>query len=207
MGDISYGIIILAALVAVASPGPATLAIANTSMSLGRKQGAIVALGITTGSLIWSLSVAFGVSALMVAEAWIMTWVRYFGAAYLIFMAWQSAKSSLVKPSFSQQKVVADRHWARHYLRGLALHLTNPKAILFFGSLYSIGIPNNTPLTEILLINFLIVFQGFVVFQLYAMLFSRPGVKTAYINAKQWFDRIFAVVFGAIGLSIGFWPL
>lgn len=116
MADINFGIIILAALVAVASPGPATLAIANTSMSLGRKQGAIVALGITTGSLIWSLSAAFGVSALMVAEAWIMTWVRYCGAAYLIFMAWQSAKSSLKKPSFSGQKVVADRHWTSHYL-------------------------------------------------------------------------------------------
>ena len=72
--------------------------------------------------------------------------------------------------------MVADRSWAQHYVRGLALHLTNPKAILFFVSLYSIGIPHNTPLAEIMLINFLIVFQGFVVFQLYAKLFSRPGV-------------------------------
>ncbi len=207
MAEINFGIIILAALVAVASPGPATLAIANTSMSLGRKQGAIVAWGITTGSLIWSLSAAFGISALMVAEAWMLTWLRYFGAAYLLYMAWQSAKSSLVAPSFAAQKTVPDRHWTSHYLRGLALHLTNPKAILFFVSLYSIAIPHNTPMSKIMLINFLIVFQGFVVFQLYAALFSRPGVRAGYLNSKQWFDRIFAVVFGAIGLSIGFWPI
>lgn len=204
--EVNYGIIIFAAFLAVVSPGPATLAIANASMSQGRQQGAILALGITTGSLIWSLSAAFGISALMLTEPWIFTGLRYIGAAYLLTMAWQSAMASRTKTTFTTKPTTPRRTWAQSYWRGVALHLTNPKAILFFVSLYSIAIPQNTPISEIMLLNFIIVFQGLVVFQLYALLFSRAGVRTAYFNSKQWFDRVFAVVFGAIGLGIGFWP-
>ena len=54
MIDTSLLTVLIAALVASASPGPATLAIAGTSMSSGRWCGLAVAAGVTTGSLIWS---------------------------------------------------------------------------------------------------------------------------------------------------------
>jgi threonine/homoserine/homoserine lactone efflux protein len=50
--DINLPLILLAALVASASPGPATLAIAGTSMASGRASGLALVSGITTGSLI-----------------------------------------------------------------------------------------------------------------------------------------------------------
>src|SRR3546814_10495152 len=60
-------LILAAALLASASPGPATLAIAGTSMKSGRKYGLTVAAGILTGSLIWSTAAAFGLGAAMLA--------------------------------------------------------------------------------------------------------------------------------------------
>ena len=88
MQEIHYGLILVAAFVATASPGPATLAIAGTSMNSGRRHGMAIALGILTGSFIWSLSAAFGMAALMYANAWLFDLLRYFGAAYLLFLAY-----------------------------------------------------------------------------------------------------------------------
>src|SRR3546814_5659941 len=64
-------LILAAALLASASPGPATLAIAGTSMKSGRKYGLTVAAGILTGSLVWSTAAAFGLGAALLANAWV----------------------------------------------------------------------------------------------------------------------------------------
>ena len=99
--DINLPLILLAALIATVSPGPATLALAGTSMGAGRKAGLFLAGGITTGSLIWSISAAAGLGAAMAANAWVLETIRYFGAGYLLFLAWKSARSAFSKKDVS----------------------------------------------------------------------------------------------------------
>ena len=84
MTDINLPMILFAAFLAAGSPGPATLAIAGTSMSSGRRAGLALASGVTTGSFIWSVSAAFGLGALMAANAWVFEVIRYLGAGYLL---------------------------------------------------------------------------------------------------------------------------
>jgi len=95
IGHIHLTLIMVAAFIAVASPGPAVLAIAGTSMKAGRRSGLIFASGVTTGSLTWSVGAAAGLSAVMLANAWLIEAIRYFGAAYLLFLAFKSARSAL----------------------------------------------------------------------------------------------------------------
>ncbi|PRY78308.1 threonine/homoserine/homoserine lactone efflux protein [Yoonia maritima] len=147
VNEINLTLILIAALVASASPGPATLAIAGTSMSGGRKSGLSIASGIMTGSLVWSVSAALGLGAIMSAHVWLFEIVRYFGAAYLLFLAYKSARSALSKSDI-KLKLVGGAS-LKLFRKGLLLHLTNPKAILFFGSLYSLGIPVNASVTDL----------------------------------------------------------
>src|SRR3546814_8375262 len=56
IADVNLTLILLAALIATASPGPATLAIAGTSMASGRRYGLALAASVMTGSLTWSRS-------------------------------------------------------------------------------------------------------------------------------------------------------
>ena len=77
--SINLPLILLAAFLSTASPGPATLAIAGTSMSGGRRKGLAMAAGITTGSWIWSISAALGLGTLMLANAWAFETIRYLG--------------------------------------------------------------------------------------------------------------------------------
>ncbi len=201
MSEINYTLIMVASFFAVASPGPATLAIAGTSMSQGRLKGAILATGITTGSLIWSCSAALGVSAIMYTNEWLFELIRYFGALYILYMAYKSTCSAL------NNKIIVVKEEKRSTLvsafyRGVAIHLTNPKAVFFFASLYAIAIPENTKLQEILVLNGLILIQGFIVFQSYAYIFSIPKVRDFYIDMRRWFESFFAVAFGFAGLKI-----
>jgi threonine/homoserine/homoserine lactone efflux protein len=68
MEEINYLLIVVSAFAAIASPGPATLAISGASMSRGRYFGLSLAAGILTGSLFWSMTAAFGLAAILHAN-------------------------------------------------------------------------------------------------------------------------------------------
>jgi len=201
VGHVHLTLIMLAAFIAVASPGPAVMAIAGTSMRAGRRTGLVFASGVTTGSLAWSIGAAAGLSAVMFANAWLIEAVRYCGAAYLLFLAFKSARSALNPAAVAPQGLAAASA-KRAYARGLALHLTNPKAILFFGSLYSFGVPADATLGDLALIVVAVGIQSAVVLHVYALLFSKPVVVSGYLKLRRWFDGAFAAAFGYAGLKI-----
>ncbi len=198
---INLQLILFAGFIAGASPGPATLAIAGTSMASGRKYGLALACGIVTGSLIWSVTAAFGLGAIMLANSWLLEIVRYFGAGYLIYLAWNSARSAL-KSGDVELKGVSHSSLKRAYSKGLALHLTNPKAILYFGSLYAIGIPANTPLMGLIIVILSLWTLGIFIFLGYAILFSSDPMRRSYFRLRRWFEGVFALAFAAAGLKI-----
>jgi threonine/homoserine/homoserine lactone efflux protein len=201
LADVNLPLILLAALIATASPGPATLAIAGTSMASGRRYGLAMASGITTGSLAWSIGAAAGLSVVMLANAWVFEALRYGGAAYLLFLAFKTARSALTPGAVPAAKIKAPSLGAA-YRRGLLLHLTNPKAILFFGALYAVGVPAGTSPATLALVIAAVGLQSFALFHGYALLFSSPPLAAGYAKLRRWFEAIFAVAFAAAGLKI-----
>ena len=86
-----------AGIVASASPGPATLGIAGISMRHGRPAGLLLAAGIITGSYICSITAALGVGTILMAHAWILETVRYWGVAYLLYVAFRSLRAAIAE--------------------------------------------------------------------------------------------------------------
>lgn len=200
MVDVNIPLILAAGLIASVSPGPATLAIAGTSMERGRVQGVVIALGIFSGSITWSVSAAAGIGALMLVNLWVFEVIRYFGAGYLLFLAFQAARGALSDQQLNTRAVQG--RLRRVYLQGLLLHLTNPKAVLFFGSIYTIGIPPGAQLSQLLTVMVSLALISFSVFVGYALLFSTPMATKLYLRARRWFQAVFAVGFAAAGLKI-----
>ncbi|MEI2417884.1 LysE family translocator [Orrella sp. JC864] len=197
--EINLTLILAAALLAAGSPGPATLGIAGTSMAHGRRAGLAMAAGVTTGSLCWSALAAFGLSAVMLAHAWLFELARYLGAGYLIFLAWKSARRAMTR---GEQAVPAPPSGRRAFRRGLALHLTNPKAVLFFGSLYSLGVPADAPASDLLWVIAAIALQNTLLFHGYALLFSSGRMIRCYLRLRRGFEAAFAAAFAAAGIKI-----
>ena len=206
MQEIHYALILIGAFVAMASPGPATLAIASSSMNQGRVQGLALASGILTGSLFWSCSAAFGLGAVLFANVWLFESLRYVGAAYLLCLAYKSCRSAMANKT-DENKILAMTETKQTslrsaYFRGLAIHLTNPKAILFLGSLFAMGMPRSVSTQGLLSVIVLLTIQSACINFGYAMLFSNPRIRQGYFKMKRAFDTVFALMFGAAGIKI-----
>lgn len=198
---INLPLILGAAFIATVTPGPAMLAIAGTSMKVGRPMGMAVAAGVTLASCVWSTAAAFGLAALMLTHAWIFETVRYMGAAYLLYLAFRSARTA-IWPGDLQTREINASSYASAFGRGLLLHLTNPKAIFFFGSLYTLAVPRDATFSDLMLVIVAVAVQAVILFQAEALLFSSRVVMDAYMRTRRWFEAAFAAAFGAAGFKI-----
>ena len=196
-----FSLLLVAWAVGGASPGPATLAIAGTSMERGRAAGVAVAAGIVCGSASWGIAAALGMSALMLANAWMVELLRYVGAAYLMYLGFKALKSSMTDKPLAQVKAKRGDLKAL-YIKGLLLHLTNPKAIFGWGAIFAIAVP---PGSEPLVIweSFAALFAvSNMVFFGYALLFSTGTFVRGYQKMRRWFELGFGLMFGFAGFKI-----
>ena len=125
--------------------------------------------------------------------------MRYCGGGSLLWLAFKSLRSVMV-PGASK---IADMPAPRgHFMAGLALHITNPKPILFFGTLFSIDVPASTNASELALVVIIIGLNNAAVFFTCAFLFSNGTMAGAYARARRWFEGVFAALFGFTGVQI-----
>lgn len=187
--------VLAAALVAQGSPGPATLAISREAMLQGRKAGVALALGVTTGSWIWSAVAAGGMSAIILANEWAIIGLRFAAAVYLGWLALKSVRAALRTQAASGG--ASNPGTSGSYIRGLLIHLTNPKAILFFGALYAFGLPVGATSEAVLLIAGAVALQSILIFVGLALLFSHRRIAEGYWRFRRVFESLFAAVFGS----------
>ena len=132
--------------IAVVSPGPAVVALINTSMTRGRNAGMAFATGVMTGSVCWACLSAIGLAALIAAYAELLIVIKIAGGLYLLYLAWKAFRSAVLREDETGAVPAgSSKSLKRLYLKGLALHLTNPKAIFIWISLVSLGLPAGAP--------------------------------------------------------------
>ena len=198
MGIYELSLIVLAWVIGAGSPGPATLAISATSMEHGRKAGITIAAGIVAGSASWGIAAALGISSLMVANAWLFEIVRYFGAAYLLYLSIKSLRSAFSTTKLKQVSAPTRNLFAK----GMLLHLTNPKAILGWGSVYAIVLPVDAQPLLVAELFMILIVASTTVFIGYGFLFSVEKVSGFYRSLKRWFELMFGLLFGAASIRL-----
>ena len=124
----------LACLALTATPGPDMLLIAARSAAQGRLAGLFTYLGVATGSFTHALGLALGLSQLFVTVPYAYEVVRYTGALYLAYLAWQAFTAH---DSFSVQgQTDKKRTLLVIFRQGMVSNLLNPKVALFFLALF-----------------------------------------------------------------------
>ncbi|CAN7532760.1 MULTISPECIES: LysE family translocator [Neorhizobium] len=187
----------------VASPGPANFAIIGTSISQGRRAGLITALGIASGSLTWATAAALGLAALLRNYAIALEIMKVLGGIYLIYLAWKAYKSARLPDSKVALGNARTNYTARQlWLRGYAVHVTNPKAIFAWLAIISLGLPENAPTSAILLIIAVCMSSSLLIFTTYAMVFSTSHALRGYKAARRWIEGTMAVFYSVAGLKL-----
>jgi threonine/homoserine/homoserine lactone efflux protein len=111
------------------SPGPDNLFVMTQAAQQGRTAGLLVTLGLCTGLLFHTAAVTFGLAALFMASALAFTVLKFAGAAYLLYLAWQAFRVG----TDSGPATVADHlKPGVLYRRGIIMNITNPKVSIFF---------------------------------------------------------------------------
>ncbi|QRM32165.1 LysE family translocator [Microvirga sp. VF16] len=198
------GLVYTAYVIAAASPGPSNMAIMSMAMRQGRTAALVLAAGVVTGSLFWGVLAATGISALLARYAHVLVILKVLGGVYLLYLAVRAARSALTpdgtgSPSADHEKELRS---ALLYRRGLLLHLTNPKSVLAWIALMTLGLgPGATGPTVALILSGCATLSV-TIFCGYAVMFStRPMVKL-YGRARRWIEGTLAAFFGIAGLRL-----
>ena len=111
------------------SPGPDNLFVMAQSAQNGRIAGIVVTLGLASGLMVHTIAVAVGLAAVVHSSAVAFSTLKYIGAAYLLYLAWQAFRASVLT---GQQEQVPVLSRGKLYGRGIIMNLANPKVSLFF---------------------------------------------------------------------------
>ncbi len=189
-------------LLAVASPGPSTVLVIQTAAVAGRRGGLLAALAMMVGALLWATAALYGLQALFARFDWLYLAFRTGGAVYLVYLAimlWRHARDPL--PESATGASVHLSGW-RVFLRALLLQLSNPKIMVFFGSIFLSVLPQHLPAWIDGTVLAIVAFNEFTWFALLALLFSGGPARAFYRRAKFWLDRIMGGALALLGLRL-----
>lgn len=190
-------------LLATLSPGPSNLAIMAIAMNSGRRPALVFAAGVVSGSLFWALLTALGLSAILTRYSQALLVLKLVGGAYLLWLAIRSARAAMAAPAAPVMlAALAQEPVKKLYLRGLGLHLTNPKAILAWVAIVSLALPGGASMVDALGVVFGCVGLGVLVFGGYALAFSTLAARRVYTALRRWLEGALALIFAAAGLKL-----
>ncbi len=150
--------------IAVLVPGPGVAAVVARALGGGFKGAFPMVLGILAGDLVYFVFAVFGLAAVASLFGPVFVFVRWAGAAYLLYIAW---KFWTAKPGAEQMKPKNEGRW-KTFLAGFSLTMGNPKTIVFYLAILPTVIPLDqmnplafVELTAIVVIVLLIIGCGY----------------------------------------------
>lgn len=182
-------------LAATAMPGANTLVVLQLAASNKRSLAAYAAVGVAVGSALWATLAVLGVNAVFAAFPRLRIGLQIIGGAYLFWLAvklWRTTNDSHTDQINATSSAQAFR-------LGLLTNFSNPKAALFFGSIFSAILPPTQPALLATICVALVFVNALVWYNLIAYVFSRKFFRAAYLAYSSFASRVAAVTFGTLG--------
>ena len=191
------------------TPGPATMVAVSHALPHGPAGGMRGALGpivgVNIGNFIWYGLTAFGLIALIQAVPTAYSVLRWIGVAYLAWMGFQmfsGGTSALARQSAKKAS------FGKGLLNGLAGHMSNPKALLFYTAFIPPFIdPDGNLLLQFAILAGLTVITETTGLTFYAALASKARNLGNADQAQPLFQKIAAVVLIGAALILAWWNL
>ncbi|MCQ8278335.1 LysE family translocator [Acetobacteraceae bacterium KSS8] len=177
------------------TPGPNMVYLISRSITQGRMAGLISLCGVALGFVFYMLCAAFGVTALVMAVPYAYDTVRFVGALYLLWLAWQAVRPGGRSP-FELRTLAVDGP-RKLFLMGFVTNLLNPKiAVLYLSLLPQFIDPAHGPvLGQALLLG---TCQIVVSVLVNAMIALSAASIAAFMVCRPSFARVQRWVMGAV---------
>lgn len=164
------------------SPGPDNIFVLMQSITNGKKYGLATVAGLISGCIVHTTLLAFGVSAIIKQSDYIFFIIKLFGAAYLLYLAYQVFKSN-ARLDLSEDDT-PKKGLAQLFRQGFIMNVLNPKVTIFFlaffpGFLFS---QEMSTVVQFYVLGFLFMFVSAIVFSLIAI---SSGLISEYIKRNE----------------------
>lgn len=112
--------------------------------------------------------------------------------------AWRAEKETVA----SAEPQVELARSGRSFVKGLLTNLANPKAIIYFGSVFSLFVGDSVGAGARWGIFLLIIVETLARFMVVASLFALPGMRRGYQRMAKWIDGIAGTLFAGFGIHL-----
>lgn len=179
------------------TPGPNMAWIALTGASVGKRAASAATAGIALGLTVVGMAAAFGLAELAQASPYLFALLRYAGAAYLFWLAWEAwSGQGDVSPGHAHDGNAGQ--WFRH---GLLLNLLNPKAALFFVAILPNYVDGKLPIMpQTLLLSIAYVAVATLIHLALALIAGRANGWFQQGRHAEYLRRVCAVLIAAVAL-------
>jgi threonine efflux protein len=184
-------------------PGPNFVTVGHAAVTRSRRAGLAVAAGIGLGTTVWAVTALVGLAALLASAHWLYQGVKLAGAAYLVvygigmLRAARRAQPAIGnEPSETEPAAGSGRS---SFWRGVAVDLGNPKAAVFFTSLFAVAAPAGAPRWFQALLVATVAGSAVLWYGAVAFAFALAPARRAYLRAQ----RAVTAAVGALLVALG----
>jgi len=199
-----FGSVLIIHLMAVMSPGPDFIMALRNSLTYSRKTGIYTAIGFGIGIGVHVLYCVFGLALIIQSSPLIFNIIKYLGVAYLGYIGVMSIISKTSNIEVGKQEHLNDISPLKAIRIGFLTNVLNPKATLFFLSLFTFVIGPNVPTFIALILGGLMMLNTAIWFSLVAVFFTQAKIRALFNQYQKTFNVIFGLLLIAIAIKILF---
>jgi threonine/homoserine/homoserine lactone efflux protein len=200
----SLWLFVVACVLLVLTPGPNLMYLISRTLCQGRAAGVVSLAGTTAGFVVHIVAAAFGLSAVFLAVPVLYDVVRWTGAAYLLWLAWDAVRPQGAGGLFARRDLPAVAPWTL-FRTGMLTSILNPKVALFYLALFPqfVDPARGSVLGQSLFlgaVQIVIAALGDLLFVLAAARMARwLSTRPGWMTAQRW---VLSGVFAAIAMKL-----
>jgi threonine/homoserine/homoserine lactone efflux protein len=186
------------------APGPDNIFVVTQGLARGRRAAIVTAWGMCSGITVHTLAAATGISAIFYSSALAFRVVKYAGAAYLLYLAWQVLQEKGLLSVRSADSAGGPNFMAL-YRRGFIMNVLNPKVALFFLAFlpqFTVRDAGNIA-GQMVLLGLIFMAQALVIFTLIGIFSGSIGGWIQHRPmAGKYFNWLAGGIFALLGLRL-----
>ena len=204
--DLISGLAIITAihLLAAASPGPDFVLVSQQALTQGKRSGLLCSLGIALGLSIHIIYSALGLAAIIANSASLLWLIKILGACYLFYLGFQGIRSKPKEASKQEHGLALTTKTSTLKTIGLGFlcNALNPKAPIYFVSLFTIVLSPEMPLYHLVIYGLWMMVIQLIWFSTVTLLLSAPKVNKKIQLLGHWLERIMGGAMILIGIKV-----
>ena len=182
-------------------PGADFVMVTRTSTYNGRLAGLYMSLGMCLSVCVHASYSIAGLAVVIANSSWLFSVIKYLGAAYLIYIAWQLLTTREISNNVQRSSVSQMSPFIALRL-GFTCNILNPKTSIFFLSIFTQTVSVDTPLIMQVSYGLIIMLAHFIWYCAVSLLLSHPRVLPRFNKHKQKIDKVAGFVLMVIAVKL-----